>query len=87
MKVPASIPIGAPMKTPKTVSIRLPTMALARPPALPGGGVISVKMASDRPPTPFQRSVAKTITSHAAPKAVAATDRPMVTALVRRRRP
>ena len=32
--------------------IRLPMMALSRPPAAPGGGVFSVKTASERPPMP-----------------------------------
>ena len=30
----------------------LPAMAFSRPPAEPGGGVFSVKTASDKPPTP-----------------------------------
>ena len=30
-----------------------------KPPALPGGGVISVNTASDRPPTPFTTSTVK----------------------------
>ena len=34
--------------------IRLPTMALSRPPAEPGGGVISVKTRSERPLKPSQ---------------------------------
>ena len=61
-------------------------MALARPPALPGGGVFSVKTASERPEKPFHRSVARITTSQVAPKTVAATDRAMVIALLRRRR-
>ena len=43
----------ADQRPPATVMIRLPTMALSRPPAAPGGGVISVNTASDSPPTPF----------------------------------
>ena len=44
--------------TASTVRIRLPTMALSRPPAAPGGGVISVKTASESPltPVPQQRA-------------------------------
>ena len=37
------MPIGVPIATASTVMIRLPTIGLSKPPALPGGGVISVK--------------------------------------------
>ena len=58
------MPIGVPMTTPMTVRMRLPTMALARPPALPGGGVLAVNTSSDRPENPFHSSVARMTTSH-----------------------
>ena len=71
------MPIGVPTPTPITVMIRLPTMALSKPPAEPGGGVILVKTLSDRPPTPFQNSVTRMSTSQTRPKAVAAvSERP-----------
>ena len=45
--------------TPMTVMIKLPAIALSRPPALPGGGVIWVKTASESPAKPFQNSTAE----------------------------
>ena len=46
------MPIGVPISTARTVMIRLPMIGLSRPPAAPGGGVISVKTASERPLKP-----------------------------------
>ena len=65
--------------------IRLPTIGLSRPPAAPGGGVISVKTASDRPPRPFQSSTPRISTSQPRPNAVAASESAMAIALRRRR--
>ena len=62
-------------------------MALARPPALPGGGVFSVNTVSDRPAKPFQSSVPRMMTSQVAPNAVAAHESTMMIELRRRRRP
>ncbi len=50
---------------------RLPTIGLSRPPAEPGGGVISVNTASDSPLKPFQNSTARISTSQDRPNAVA----------------
>ena len=47
------MPSGVPISTASMVRIRLPMIGLSRPPAPPGGGVISVNTASDSPPTPF----------------------------------
>lgn len=50
---PARMPIGVPTNVASATSSRLPTIAFARPPpAVFGGGVDSVKSASDSPPTP-----------------------------------
>ena len=61
------IPIGVPMKTPMMVMMRLPTIGFSRPPALPGGGVISVKTAALRPLKPFQNSAPRMSASMARP--------------------
>ena len=49
-------------------------IALSRPPVEPGGGVISVKTASERPPKPFHSSTPRISTSQPSPNAVAASD-------------
>ena len=49
------MPIGVPMRTAITVSMMLPMIGLSRPPAAPGGGVISVNTAGDRPLRPSNR--------------------------------
>jgi hypothetical protein len=36
------MPTGVPMSVPEATMMRLPTIALARPPSAPGGGVICV---------------------------------------------
>ena len=46
-------------------------MALSRPPADPGGGVISVKTASDSPLKPSQNSTTRIIARPASPTPVA----------------
>src|SRR3546814_10148046 len=80
------MPIGVPIKTPITVISRLPTMALRRPPAAPGGGVISVKTSSDRPPKPSYSRVPRISTSTKIPTAAAKIDRATTARLRRRRR-
>src|SRR5215831_2296717 len=81
------MPIGVPMRTPSAVSARLPTMAFKRPPAEPGGGVFSVKTASDSPPKPSYSSTNRISTSQPRPNRVAASARPLAMAFCRRRRP
>jgi hypothetical protein len=66
------MPSGVPNRTARMVSNRLPTIAFRSPPALPGGGVISVKTSSDSPPTPFTTRTNKISTSHVRPKPAAA---------------
>ena len=68
------MPIGVPTKVASSTIRSEPKIALAMPPASFGGGVISVKVASARPPTP-RRSVSHRIqTSQNTPKAMAASD-------------
>ena len=43
------MPIGVPTETASTVRMRLPTIGLRSPPLAPGGGVICVNTASDKP--------------------------------------
>ena len=59
------------MATAIAVITRLPMIGLSKPPAAPGGGVISVNTASDRPLKPFHSSTAKISTSQDRPKPVA----------------
>jgi len=51
----------------------------------PGGGVISVKTATDKPLKPFHNSAPRISTSQPRPKAVAANASTVATALLRRR--
>ena len=66
--------------------IRLPMIGLSRPPSEPGGGVISVKTASESPESPCHSSSQRISTSQPSPNNVAANDRP-IAILLRRRRP
>ena len=70
------------MATPITVMIRLPTMALRRPPELPGGGVIWVNTASERPENPCQNRTTRIMNSPVSPMAAATTLRPIQIALL-----
>ncbi len=65
--------------------MRLPTMGLRRPPAEPGGGVISVNTATDNPLKPSQSSVPRMSTSQPSPIRVAARESPIAIWLRRRR--
>ncbi len=47
------MPIGVPIAIASTVIIKLPMMGLTKPPSAPGGGVICVNTASDRPLSPW----------------------------------
>ena len=79
------MPIGVPISTARMVRIRLPTIGLSSPPAEPGGGVISVNTASDRPLKPFHSSAPRISTSQPRPNAVAANASTVAMALLRRR--
>jgi hypothetical protein len=84
--VPARIPTGVPIATAITVRIRLPKIGLSRPPAAPGGGVISVNTAGDKPVKPSHNSEPRISTSQPKPNAVAANADTVATALMLRRR-
>src|SRR5262245_36565020 len=73
------------MSTARTVRIRLPTMGLSSPPSAPGGGVISVKTASESPLNPSHKSTARITISQPSPSSVAASDRLSMMPLRRRR--
>jgi hypothetical protein len=66
------MPSGVPTMTARNVMTRLPMIGLSRPPDAPGGGVISVNTASDKPLKPFQNSTARISTSQLRPNKVAA---------------
>ena len=79
------MPSGVPIATAIAVMTRLPMIGLSSPPAEPGGGVISVNTASERPLKPSHSSTARISTSQLRPKAVAAKASPIVMTLRRRR--
>ena len=80
------MPIGVPIRVASVAIITLPTMALSRPPVLPGGGVIWVNMAMPMPPRPFWNRVNRIQTSQNRPKAMASTETVRLKALMMRRR-
>ena len=65
--------------------MRLPMIGLSSPPSAPGGGVISVKTASERPENPCQNNSPRITTSQPSPSRVAPTARVIMIALRRRR--
>src|SRR3569833_389539 len=79
------MPSGVPMATAIVVMMRLPMIGLSRPPAEPGGGVICVNTARDRPLKPSHKSTARISASQARPKIVAANARLLARTLRRRR--
>ena len=71
--VPASMPSGAPIATPRNVIMIEPTMAFASPPVFdPGGGVICVNTDRLMPPNPSQNSVKRMSPRKVMPKTAAA---------------
>src|ERR1700722_18195181 len=72
--VPASTPIGEPIRMPSKVMTALPYNALDRPPWLPGGGVISVNKCHDMADNPCDTSVQRIAPRHASPVNVASSD-------------
>ena len=67
-KVPARMPVGVPIRVAIKVITTLPKIAFSNPPALPGGGVISVNNAGVIAAIPFHSNVHRTRTSHSKPK-------------------
>ena len=60
-------------------------IGFSSPPLEPGGGVISVKTAIDKPLKPFHSSAPRIRTSQPRPNAVATNARTVAMALLRRR--
>ena len=81
------MPIGVPMHTPMMVIIRLPTMALRKPPSLPGAGLSWVKTAIESPPKPLKTRVPKMMASIVRPTTVAKKHSAIAIMLVRLRPP
>src|SRR3984885_10892159 len=61
---------------PSTVMTALPYRGLSTPPALPGGGVISVKIRGDIPARPRETRVQRMAARHASPARVASIESP-----------
>ena len=80
------MPIGVLIRADRPTIIRLPTMALRKPPpSLPGAGVSWVKIAADRPPNPLASKVHKIQLSTARPIDIASTDNAMPMRWLRKR--
>ena len=73
-------PLG-PTATAMTVMATEPAMAFNRPPASPGGGVISVKTATLRPASPFHNSAPRISASQARPMPAATMHSVIITEL------
>src|ERR1035437_3577256 len=80
------MPIGVPITVASSDMSRLPKMALARPPALPGGGVVWVNMVRLRAGNPWANRVHSIHTSQNRPNSTASMDMPRVMKLTMRRR-
>src|ERR1700722_15605054 len=86
--VPASSPIGVPIRVPIPVWINVPTIAFSKPPFDPGGFVMLVNTESPRPAAPFQTSVNRIDASNSNPINVARAQSALTIRLARyRRRP
>ncbi|MNV95478.1 hypothetical protein D3C71_1903750 [compost metagenome] len=66
------MPMGVPISVASVTMVSEPKMALARPPASLGGGVISVNSIRLRPPRPWRIVSHRIQTSQNRPKAMAA---------------
>src|SRR5450756_1659352 len=80
------MPIGVPIRVASSDISRLPKMALARPPVLPGGGVVWVNMVSLRACNPWSNRVHSIHTSQNRPNSTASMDMLRLTKLTIRRR-
>src|ERR1044071_1035902 len=68
------MPIGVPTRLAMPTRIRLPAIALSKPPSLPGGGVIFVKRSSVSPPKPSLTTSNRIQASQKRPNAIAASE-------------
>ena len=72
--MPARMPIGVAMSVATPTIITLPTMALARPPAEPGGGVVCRNSDGAIAPMPFAKSTTRIQIRNTMPNAIVASD-------------
>ena len=84
--MPAATPIGVPIAIAIRLMITLPKNALSRPPASPGGGVISVNRAMLSELMPLLRVVHRIQTSQNRPNIAASTDSTCTTTFLTRLR-
>src|SRR5215468_3578868 len=68
------MPIGVLMNVAVSTITTLPKIALASPPADPGGGVLSRKSFGDNAATPFANKTQRIHNRNAIPKAIVASD-------------
>src|ERR1035437_5169443 len=80
------MPIGVPIRVASSDMSRLPKMALARPPVLPGGGVVWVNMERLMALSPCAIRVHTNHTSQNRPSSTASMDMPRLMKLTMRRR-
>src|SRR5450759_2498542 len=78
--------MGVPIRVPTSVIIRLPAMALSRPPELPGGGVICTNTTGVSAGSPWSNSVNNIQHSQNRPNSMASTETDSPAALMMRRR-
>ena len=84
--MPARMPIGVEISVDRPTIIRLPTIALSRPPpSLPGAGVVCVNRSMLSAPKPLTISVIRIQASTARPTDMASTDMAMPMRCVSRR--
>ena len=84
--MPARMPIGVLTRVDKPTIIRLPTIALRRPPpSLPGAGVSPENIVVDSAPKPLASRVQRIQARTARPIAIASTDSAMPTRCASRR--
>ncbi|CFP65771.1 Uncharacterised protein [Bordetella pertussis] len=80
------MPTGVPIRVPTPAISTLPTTALSRPPACPGGGVISVNSVNDSAGAPLTSRVAMIQNSQNRPNSSAPSEMVNMTLLTRWRR-
>ena len=84
--MPARIPIGVATSVATPTISALPTIALARPPADPGGGVVDRNSDGEMAPTPLAKSTTRIQIRNVMPNAIAASDMNRLNRFTRSRR-
>ncbi len=72
--MPARMPIGVLMKVATKTMTTLPKIALASPPADPGGGVVCVNSVGDSAENPFANSTQSIHSRNVMPNAIVPSD-------------